>query len=492
MASNQKPHHALEQAGSYTLDRCEIVSYKNVETNKPRTINIAGIISSIELTEDIFEMAMVGKLQVYDVNDVRTILPITGLERLNLKFQTPGMPGVDFTEGSGKQFHIYKIERVRQDPNTQRTQGYDIYFTSKEFYYNFMHRISKAYAGPIEFAIEDILRSKDKLNSSRAITWEPTKTNAKYVIPNLRPFNAIKFLCSQAVSKKYNNAGYVFYEAPAGYFFRSLESMYAIAGTAGRPEKFTYTYQVNRVDLDVNQDMHSCLYYHFGLPANVLENMGEGMFANKLITHDAFNKTVKTHNFDYYKSFIDYFHVETTAGEKSGIKQLIPFAKFDDTDKDISQFPDARVSVVTDTSKVHNDYEFVDPSATLPISISQRRQLHNNVLTLIVNGNSLLTVGDIISFDLPLMRPVPDGGKQQRNPYYSGRYLITALRHIISTEGQGKYQMTLKCSKDAVKEAFYAESTPYQSKKGSNSNYDIYEVDESILSKLTLPPTWGT
>ena len=57
MASIQKPHHALEQAGSYTLDRCEIVSYKNVETNKPRTIDITGIVSSIQLTEDIFEMS---------------------------------------------------------------------------------------------------------------------------------------------------------------------------------------------------------------------------------------------------------------------------------------------------------------------------------------------------------------------------------------------------------------------------------------------------
>ena len=492
MADRQKPPHTLEQAGSYELERCEIVSYKNGKNQSPRTVHITQLVASIELTEDIFEYCLQGKLQLYDSNDVRTILPITGFDKLNLKFNTPGMPGVDFTEESGKQFHIYKIEKVRQDPNTQRTQGYDIYFTSKEFYYNFMHRVSKAYSGPIEFAIEDILRSKKYLNSSRAITWEPTSSNAKYVIPNLRPFNAISFLCSQAVSKKYNNAGYVFYESPGGYFFRSLESMYAVAGSAGRPHKFKYTYQVNRVDLDIEQDMHSVLDYHFGLPVNVLENMGEGMFANKLITHDAFNKTIKTHNFDYYKSFIDYFHVETTGGEKSGIKQLIPFTKFDDTDKDISQFSDARVSVVSETSKVHNDYEFVPSNDTLPISISQRRQLHNNVLSLIVNGNSLLSAGDIISFDLPLMRPVGEGGKQQVNPYYSGRYLITGLKHILSTEGQGKYQMTLKCSKDAVSEAFYAEATPYQSKKGDNSNYDIYKEDESILSKLTLPPTWGT
>ena len=41
------------------------------------------------------------------------------------------------------------------------------------------------------------------------------------------------------------------------------------------------------------------------------------------------------------------------------VKQLLPFAYFDDTNKDISQFPDSRTSVVTETSKVHNDFEFV-------------------------------------------------------------------------------------------------------------------------------------
>ena len=46
------------------------------------------------------------------MQDIRTVLPITGFEKLNLKFRTPGQDGVEFTNESGRQFHVYKIEKV--------------------------------------------------------------------------------------------------------------------------------------------------------------------------------------------------------------------------------------------------------------------------------------------------------------------------------------------------------------------------------------------
>ena len=483
MASKQ----SLRQAGDYVLSECMITSYKTAENGKPLAVDIKKIVGSIELVENIYESSMVGKLQVFDAQDVRTLLPITGMEKLHLKFNTPGLNGVNFTEETGKYFHIYKIERINQDPKAQRSQGYDIFFTSKEYYFNYMTKVSKAYEGPIEGAIEDILRNKKYLNSTKALTFEPTSTNTKYVIPNLRPFEAIDYLCTQSVSKKYKNAGYVFYETPAGYFFRSLESMYAVDGAAGRPHKFKYFYQVMNTGNDVDKDMHGVIKYTLANNVNVIQNLQRGMYANKLTVHDAFNKTIKTHTFDYYKSFGDYFHSETEKGNRTYVKQLIPYVPFDDTNKDISQFPDSKSMVVTETSKVHNNYEFVPTKDTLPIRTSQRQSLHNNLLTLIVHGNSVLGAGDIISFDLPMMRPLTQGANETKNPYISGRYLIQSIKHMISTEMQ-KYQMSIKCSKDAVKEGYIPETYAYQDKKETPANYDIYEEDKLIMSNIDINP----
>ena len=165
----------------------------------------------------------------------------------------------------------------------------------------------------------------------------------------------------------------------------------------------------------------------------------------------------------------------------------MPYVPFDDTDKDISRFPDSKSMVVTETSKVHNDYEFVPTKDTLPIKTSQRQSLYNNLLSMIVHGNSVLGAGDIISFDLPLLKPLREGEVQQSNPYISGRYLITSIKHMISTE-MGKYQMSLKCSKDAVKEGYIPETYAYQSKKEEPSVYDIYEEDKLIMSKIDINP----
>ena len=43
---------------------------------------------------------------------------------------------------------------------------------------------------------------------------------------------------------------------------------------------------------------------------DALENIIDGMYANKLVVHDAFNKTIKTHDFNYKDNFERRFHTE--------------------------------------------------------------------------------------------------------------------------------------------------------------------------------------
>ena len=45
----------------------------------------------MSITEDIFSNNIMGSVTVYDSQDIRTILPITGLERLSFKLNTPGI-----------------------------------------------------------------------------------------------------------------------------------------------------------------------------------------------------------------------------------------------------------------------------------------------------------------------------------------------------------------------------------------------------------------
>ena len=69
-----------------------------------------------------------GSIIVYDTQDIRTMLPITGLERLSMKLNTPGLPGYDMSEKTGVPFQIYKVDSVRKDEQNDIGQFYKIYF----------------------------------------------------------------------------------------------------------------------------------------------------------------------------------------------------------------------------------------------------------------------------------------------------------------------------------------------------------------------------
>ena len=477
----------IEQAGDYSLDIVEIISYRrHGGESTPYKMDIRPITLNVELTEDILTNTLVGAITVYDTQDVRTMLPITGLEKLNLRFSTPGINGVNAVEEEGHPFQIYKIDEVRVDINNPRGQLYKIYFCSQEMYYSSFNRISQAFSGPIEDAVEKIFRQKDYLNSKKQLYFEPTRTNTKIVIPNLRPLNAINMLCDYAQAANYKNAGYLFYETPDGFFFRSIESMLALGGAKARPSKWKFFYQVSNVrsgdTRDVMDDMRNVIKYDFVRPVDTLKQLRDGAYGNRMIRHDAFNKTFITTDFDYANSFGDFFHTEHSDGDKANDKFTVPFAYYDDTRKDISQNAMAKLMVETNTSKLHNDYELPLASETTQLQIPQLSQMKGTNLRLLVFGNSLLKAGDVITFDLPLMRPLGDRkDRQESNPYWGGRYMITAIKHVINIKAQ-RYEMVLNCMKDAVR-------TPYPVEKDTNTINtptqgvsNIYTEDSNILS----------
>ncbi len=78
--------------------------------------------------------------------------------------------------------------------------------------------------------------------------------------------------------------------------------------------------------------------------------------------------------------------------------------------------------------------------------VSQLSQLNYFKLKLVVPGNTFLTVGSIIEFELPLAT-LRAPGEPTSNPYHSGRFLITAIRHKIDIKS---YEMIIEATRDCV------------------------------------------
>ena len=472
----------LDRVGKYNLSELNIISYQQVD-NEPRFIDIKGITLTLSITEDIFSNNIMGSIIVYDTQDIRTLLPITGLERLSFKFNTPGLPGYDMSEKTGVPFQIYKVDSVRKDEQNDTGQFYKIYFCSPEMYYNQMATVSRAYSGPIENAVQDIVRQKKYLNSKKPLYVESSATNAKYVIPSLKPYAAINYLSAQTLSGKYNNAGYLFYENSRGFHFRSLGSLLALGGARARPTRWNYMTQITNVAdskkdevKDIQKRLQTIIRYEIGKPVDAMTNIMDGMYANKLVVHDAFNKTLTTHDFNYKDNYEKEFHTETIGAEADSDKMITPVAKLNDTNNFLYESADSKKMVVTETSKVHNDFEFTPSNLTLPKIVSQQAQYRNMNLTILAHGYTMLNAGDIINFTEAIRQP---GEKKTDNPYTSGRYLIMAIKHTISVESKS-HEMVLKCFKDSVRTPLPKEEDGLLVGIEDDTNFDIYKEDERI------------
>jgi hypothetical protein len=477
--------NTLDKPGQYTISDLSIIPYRiTKELSAPKPMEILGITVNFEISEDIFQHNMVGSVIVYDTQDIRTILPITGLEKLSVKFNTPGLPGYDATLDNGQPFQIYKVDKIRLEEGG-KNQYYQIFFCSQEMYYNSISKISQAFTGPIEESIEKIVRNKSFLNSKKILQFEPTRTNTKYVIPNWRPYTTIDFLASKSVAGKYNNAGYLFYETASGFKFRSLESMLVKGGAFNRQSRWNFTSQAVRVTdgnphvdnpvPDITRRMSSVLKYEFDKPVDTLENIQQGMYANRVVTHDAYNKEIKHYDFNYHREFMNQWHCEVK-GDGNVPKALLPLAPWNNKGW-LSENPLSNLMCFSNTAKVHNDYDFINPGMTIGKIISQKQAYRNMNLTLLVYGNTSIGAGDIITFSMPMLRPAAPNEPEEENPYTSGRYLVMAVKHTVNVDA-GNNTMILKCFKDSVRTAYpYEEDTPPEGKDNSES-YNIYKQEE--------------
>jgi hypothetical protein len=497
MAHINEDKDSLKFAGDYNLDVCTIISYRKSpdQANELVRFNILPQVMSLSLVEDVTLQCITGEINVADAQDLRTVLPLTGLERLELKFYTPGTSNdnrVDALEETNEPFYIYKIEKIRPSGGTGRQQVYRLHFTSREAYRNSITRVSKAFAGPVENGVAEILLDKKFLDSRKPFYVEETKTNAKYVIPNVKPFKAIQMLASQAISKNYKNANFLFYETIRGYNFRSIESLLALGGHTARPvvEKYHLQPANTRVggNKDITRDMRNVSVYSFEDPVNVIESLNNGLYASKMISHDAFNKTITETDFDYHGSFVDFFHTEHADGGKSGIKFIHPYANFDNTEKNLSEQPNAKLLTISDTDKIHNAYEKPPVKDIIQNALSQREQMANFNLVMTVPGNTKVHAGDLISFALPFQKPVAPDESQELNPYYSGRYLVLQVKHIVNNIAK-KHEMIMRCVKDAVSNPLPAESDNITVKLQDHNNrqvVNVYEEDEQYIRNSTL------
>ena len=189
---------------------------------------------------------------------------------------------------------------------------------------------------------------------------------------------------------------------------------------------------------------------------DTLENIKQGTFASKLVTLDAFTKRFKEVDFSYPHEYTKSNHMGQEQTPDSPFTGIMPVYKYEE-DKLLSDFPNAKRMFTSSTIGMHDKkqddgtitaIDTADVENTLQKSMAQKNAFNSFMIEIVVPGNTAVTAGSVIKFTT-----LSGGGKDNElliDPFLSGNYLVTEVRHLAQTTPQGIHTMTLTCAKDSV------------------------------------------
>jgi hypothetical protein len=394
-------------------------------------------LSMIEMSyvEDLFASVCSGYILIAEATGFIETLALNGTEYLRIRFSKFG----DDTSVIDKLFRVYKVSRRRLE-GTMYKESYVINFCSDELLLSEQYKISKRYKNSlISDNINDILKNYLKAPSARIGTIEPTYGQYDFIIPTLKPFDAINFMLNYARPNPQNpGADMVFYEDKNGFQLRSLQTLMKI-----QPYN-AYSYKPKNLQTNNLQfELYNILSYEILDSFDTLNGITNGTFANQLISANPITRKRKITNFDYgvyfqnSKDLNPYPIIDNSTNRKGeGLNQTYQaqlkmiFSNFDSKNYDaIGSIPGAS----------GND---IFAETYIPYRTAQLGLANYTRVRIVLPGDCNLTIGRVITFNLGTRQP----NKDALDKYYSGNYLITGVKHIIDLTS---YRTILEITKES-------------------------------------------
>lgn len=402
-----------------------------------KRVNLSEVMGEISIYENMFTNVITGNVVVQEAANMISNFPVVGHEKIDITLFDPQKPDTEIR----KTFRVYNLSNInapRQDVNT-----YIINFISEEYLTSMKTSISRSFPNTTISSMVRKIFVAD-LNSEKDIDIEKTKNNHDIVIPNWKPLDAINWLTKRSVAEQYEGANFLFFETREGFKFKSLESLVdAKSQETYRRQRTAQTNESERnlVRDDTNKSIEAL---RISESFNLLKNIPIGMYASRMVVHDMIQRKTETLDYDYSKSFSKQMHLENNPSTE---KWLLPEVQGVD-----AQSTSMLIGETTDdytTSPLSKQYHVVRfdekndyTERAIQNRVSQMQQMENIKIDVTVPGDVKRNVGDIITFDLDSVQ----AGERTEDKLYSGKYLVTSLRHSIKDD---RHSMIMEVVKDS-------------------------------------------
>ena len=289
-------------------------------------------------------------------------------------------------------------------------------FCSLELISSSNSKVAKSFSGNISTTVSSIFTDPKYIGSKSDIFIENTKNDYSFIAPYWSPIETINWLGSKSLNKQ-GVANYLFFETNKSFEYTSIDTL--LKGQIKREYVFSDIDSNTMIGYDGNIEEKYNVVETINSPVtfDYLRNINAGMFASKLQTFDITTKTINTTTFDYIDDFNKSTHLEKHPLRTDSLTRK----------KLASLYFIEKNNYLTGTYKNQRHSEiFLQRNSLL-------EQLSAFKLTVKVFGRTDIKVGNVVKFTINEFRQILEDEIEAEgiSDYYTGKYLITAIRHQI-------------------------------------------------------------
>lgn len=394
-------------------------------------INLMPFFLELNLFEDLYGSTISGEILLQDALGLISNFKMNGTEFLTVQLQKTSEQEIFYS----RTFRVYKVgKRIISDSN--QYEVFSLMFCSEEFLLSEQYRISKSFKGKqISNIVEEIFQNylkigKNQNDSTKPVYIENTLGTYDFVLPNKKIFDTVNWLSTYAQGQR-SKGDFIFFENSDGYYFASLTTLFQ-EGVYGN-----YTFDPKNISTDANQQIFNVSDFEVLDFYDTLAGISNGAFSNKVISLNVlqrqanvsagifsyanYNPTLNPYgvinNYENRLGGTMYDGVPPVSGLEAGCLRMVAGNKEDKMNPGIL----ARNS----QDSVANDImiERYLPNRVARLALANYTRIKFNI-----PGDPNMTVGKVVNFRT---FQIGDSNNRVTDPFYSGKYIVSAVRHVI-------------------------------------------------------------
>lgn len=434
----------------------QIQSIRMMKFDKSSPINLMPQYIECVIYQSIFSNILKADLLLSDFIGLMNNYPITGEEYITINIIQFQPNSTVFSRQLN--FIITKIDKISISDDTRQT-AYVLRLSSVDALLNVNGNVSKAFYDTTEEMIKSVylqyLSFNNFIDQKSINVYSTTQKIRKLIIPNLKPFEAINWLCRMSISsnpqKEYTP---IFFENLNGYMFKTIQkptfqgAVDYLAYYNSLKNKYFYISNIEliKANLDIFQQLTNLGFSENRVITDIqinnrfstLEKIVSGYLQNDYVE---INMLQKDHKITYSELNYDDSNFTTLKRNQPSTNNGFGFhtQKFVNDIKSLRKTPEtgARTRYVINNYDDLNQPSYRDKFGNSSRSMTAFKQLD---LTVSIYTDLNLMPSDLFYLQLPEMHGF---NIETTDLFLSGFYMISEIKNIFRQGGKTSTQLRL-------------------------------------------------